>query len=183
MKPARRQPAPTKTQKPRRQSSPAHVKAQHHQHHRHHDEYLVMPLHDVRDGSHSPPLYSSFSAYTPPSDPSMPAYGHMQPFMPVPTLEPSQGFLSTATAGTLPSMSRLPDDGKGLFYTQEDPFASGLNYGFIPGVNVEASHHYDTAGPHVSPAISIPFLSGPMLTSRVSDPSAVPVVRPLSELF
>lgn len=144
-KPARRQAASTKTQKARRPSPHAQAKPHHH----HQDEYLLMPLHDARDGSHTPPMYSTFSAYTPPSD-AMSPYGQMQPFMPVTTLEPCPAFLPTTAATTLAPMSRLGDDGKGAFYAQEDPFASGMVYGFIPGINVEASHHYDTAGPHVS---------------------------------
>ena len=139
-----------------------------------------MPLHDIRDGSHTPPLYSSFSAYTPPSDPSLSPYGHMQPFMPVTTLEPCGGFLPTTAAPTLPPMTRLGDDGKGVFYAQEDPFASGLNYGFIPGINVEVSHHYDTAGPHVSSANSILSPAGSVLITRFLDPSTISVVRPFS---
>lgn len=90
----------------------------------------------------------------------MPAYGHMQPFMPVTTLEPCPAFLSTTAATTLPPMTRPSDDGKGIFYAQEDPFASGLGYGFIPGMNVDPIHHYDTAGPHVSLAVSTASLIG-----------------------
>lgn len=145
MKPTKRQSASTKSQKTRRQSPHTQAKPQYQ-----HDEYLLMPLHDAREGSHTPPLYSSFSAYTPPSDASMSPYGHMQPFIPVTTLDPCPAFLPTTAATALPPMSRIVDDGKGVFY--DDPFASSLNYGFVPGINIEASHHhYDTAAPHVSP--------------------------------
>ena len=145
-KPARRPASSSKSQRASRQSPQAHVKPHHHHHH----EYLLTPLHDVRDGSHTPPLYSSFSAYASPGDPSMSQYGHMQPFMPVTAPESCPAFLPTTAATTLPPMSRLGDDVKGVFYAQEDPFASGLNYGFFPGISVEAGHHYDPAGPHVS---------------------------------
>ncbi|MBE3047672.1 hypothetical protein IMZ48_35195 [Candidatus Bathyarchaeota archaeon] len=146
VKPTKRQTASTKTQKTRKQPSQTHSRSQSYQH----DEYLLMPLHDVRDGSHTPPLYSQFSAYTPPSEASMSPYGHMHSYMPVTTLEQSCSAYMTAAATTLPPMSRLGDDGRGGYYAQEDPFASGLNYGFIPGINIDASHHYDAAGPHVS---------------------------------
>lgn len=107
-----------------------------------------MYLHDSREESHTPPLYSSLSAYTPPSDTSMSPYGHLQPFIPMTTLDPCPAFLPTTTATILPSVSRAVDDSKGVFYG--DPFTSGLSYGFVPGISIEASHHYDTAGPHVS---------------------------------
>lgn len=184
-KPARRQAAATKAHKTRRQSPQAHSTPQH----QHHDEYLLMPLHDVRAGSHTPPLYSPFTAYTPPSDASMPSYGHMQPFIPVTTLEPCQGFLPTTTATTPPPMSRLTDEGKGVFYTQEDPFSSSLGYGWsvsqhIPGINVDASHPFDAAGSNVSAAgwfahlTSLPCF---ILTIRGSRPHhchSLSIIRP-----
>ncbi|SPO02653.1 uncharacterized protein DNG_05326 [Cephalotrichum gorgonifer] len=157
-KSTKRQAASARTQKARRQQSPQsptkpqhqHQHAQQHQYQSHHphDEYMFNPLPGVRDGSHTPPLYS-YSAYTPPNDSSLSPYGTMQSFIPVTTtLEPYPEFM---TSTTLPPISRIGDEGKGVYYAQEDPFASGLNYGFIPGINIDASHHYDTAGSHTPP--------------------------------
>ena len=143
VKPTKRQSASAKSQKTRRPSPHTQTKSQHQ-----HDEYLFMPLHDAREESHIPPLYSSLSAYTPPSDASMSPYGHMQPFMPMTTLDPCPTFLPTTAATILPPVSRVADDSKGVYYG--DSFTSGLNYGFVSGISIEPSHHYDTVSPHVS---------------------------------
>lgn len=156
----------------RRQSPHTQAKPQYQ-----HDEYLLMPLHDVREGSHTLPLYSSFSAYTPPSDASMSPYGYMHPFMPVTSLDPCPAFLHTTAATTLPPMSRGVDDGKGVFY--DDTLAPGLNYGFVPSINIDASHHYDTAAPHVSP-MNCFFSERTYRTCADASPSQTP---PLSQSF
>lgn len=97
-------------------------------------------------------MYPSYAPYSPPSDASMLPYGHMQPYMPVTTLEPCPEYLPVTASAILPPMvSRMTDDGKGIFYAQDDPFAAGLNYGFVPGIHLDASHHhYDNPGSHVS---------------------------------
>lgn len=116
------------------------------------DEFLVPPAYDDgRQRSHTPPLFP-YAPYPPPQDELMmvhgypPAHAYPGP-MAAPETYPS--YLAAPAPVTLPPMNHFNDALKREAYPSDDSLAY-MSYGYIPGVEMTASHPYEHSEPHVS---------------------------------
>ncbi|CRK13855.1 hypothetical protein BN1723_002073 [Verticillium longisporum] len=117
----------------------------------HEDELLFPPFDDVRERSHTPPLFP-YSSYPPPDELIMaPSYSVGQSYPPpVTTAEMYSSYISASVPVTLPPMNHFNDAVKRESYPSDDGY-SYINYGYIPGIEMTPAHSYDQADPHTPP--------------------------------
>ncbi|KAG7135794.1 Protein kinase kin1 like protein [Verticillium longisporum] len=115
----------------------------------HEDELLFPPFDDVRERSHTPPLFP-YSSYPPPDELIMaPSYSVGQSYPPpVTTAEMYSSYISASVPVTLPPMNHFNDAVKRESYPSDDGY-SYINYGYIPGIEMTPAHSYDQADPHM----------------------------------
>ncbi|KAG7140306.1 hypothetical protein HYQ45_003008 [Verticillium longisporum] len=117
----------------------------------HEDELLFPPFDDVRERSHTPPLFP-YSSYPPPDELIMaPSYSVGQSYPPpVTTAEMYSSYISASVPVTLPPMNHFNDAVKRESYPSDDGY-SYINYGYIPGIEMTPAHSYDQPDPHTPP--------------------------------
>jgi hypothetical protein len=109
------------------------------------DEPLYAPQYDARERSQTPPIFS-YSTYPPPDEMLLPPYGSTQPYPTMTTAETYPTYLAATVPVTLPPMTHFSDAIK----HNEDGLSPYMNYGFITGIDVNATNAYDHSNPHVS---------------------------------
>lgn len=116
----------------------------------HDDELLFSQTYDERERSHTPPLFG-YSAYPPPDDMLLAPYGNAQPYRPM-TTEAYSDYLATTVPVTLPSMTHFSDAIKreSTFVGDESMSPYSMNYGYLPGIDMNAPTPYDS-NPHTPP--------------------------------
>lgn len=114
------------------------------------DELIFQSSYDTRDRTQSPPLF--YSAYPPPEEMMIPAsYGTAAPSYRPMTTESYGDWTTGAVPVTLPSMTHFSDAIKReSAYPGEDAMAPYMNYGYMPGMDINAPTPYDNSNPHVS---------------------------------
>ncbi|KAL7621912.1 hypothetical protein AAE478_007412 [Parahypoxylon ruwenzoriense] len=119
----------------------------------HDDELLFGHTYDERERSHTPPSYMGYSAYPPPpEDMILPPYNSAQPYHhPITTSEAYPSYMATTVPCTLPSMTHFSDAIKRETYPPEDSMSPYMNYGFVPGIDVNGPNSYDHSNPHTPP--------------------------------
>ncbi|KAJ9151224.1 Transcription factor bZIP [Pleurostoma richardsiae] len=116
----------------------------------HDDELLFPPTYDDRERSHTPP-FLAYSAYPPPDDMLLAPYGGTQPYRPL-TTEAYPEWVATTVPVTLPSMTHFSDAVKreGTFPGEESMSPYSMNYGYLPGIDMNGPSPYDS-NPHTPP--------------------------------
>jgi len=118
----------------------------------HEDDFLFSQnTYSDRERSHTPPSLFPYSSYPPPSEDMMiTPYSSAQPYQAITSAESYSHYLSAPVPVpvTLPPMTHFSDAIKRDSYANDDGFAPYVSYGFIPGIDVSASNHYDQSNPH-----------------------------------
>ncbi|KAI1399547.1 hypothetical protein F4819DRAFT_464592 [Hypoxylon fuscum] len=118
----------------------------------HDDEVLFGHGYDGRERSHTPPSYIGYSSYPPPDEMILAPYSSAQPYHhPMTSAEGYPNYMATTVPCTLPSMTHFSDAIKRETYPPEDTMSPYMNYGFVPGMDVNAQHSYDHSNPHTPP--------------------------------
>ncbi|KAI1846072.1 hypothetical protein JX265_000995 [Neoarthrinium moseri] len=116
----------------------------------HEDELMFPSSYDERERSHTPP-FMPYSAYPPPDEMLLPPYGSAQAYHPMTTADGYPSYIATTTVPcTLPSMTHFSDAIKREPYPEES-LSPYMNYGFVPGMDMNAQNPYDTSNPHTPP--------------------------------
>ncbi|KAK0708314.1 hypothetical protein B0H67DRAFT_603321 [Lasiosphaeris hirsuta] len=119
----------------------------------HDDEYLFPPSYDERERSHTPPMFTTYSAYpAPPEEMMMPPYPGVQNYRP--TEAYPEYMTQTPVPVTLPSMTHFSDALKreSGFAGPDEGIPYMSSYGYLPGVDMSAGapSPYDHM-PHTPP--------------------------------
>jgi hypothetical protein len=122
------------------------------------DELLFSHGYDDRERSHTPPMFS-YSTYPPPDELLLAPYGAAQPYQTMVTADSYPSYMAATTvASTLPPMTHFSDAVKREPYGSESVMNPYMNYGFYPGVEVNAPSPYDQSNPLVSHTRHLPPL-------------------------
>ncbi|KAI0129586.1 hypothetical protein BJ170DRAFT_281055 [Xylariales sp. AK1849] len=113
------------------------------------DEFIFSPGYDERERSHTPP-FMPYSAYPPPDEMLLPPYGSAQSYQPMTTAEGYPSYMATTVPCTLPSMTHFSDAIKREAYPEE-ALSPYVNYGYVPGMDVNGHNPYDNSNPHTPP--------------------------------
>jgi hypothetical protein len=120
------------------------------------DELLFSHGYDDRERSHTPPMFS-YSTYPPPDELLLAPYGAAQPYQTMVTADSYPSYMAATTvASTLPPMTHFSDAVKREPYGSESVMNPYMNYGFYPGVEVNAPSPYDQSNP-LTPPLSHTF--------------------------
>ncbi len=115
------------------------------------DEALFAHGYDPRERSHTPPSYIGYSTYPPPDEMILAPYGSTQTYHhPMTTAEGYSNYMATTVPCTLPSMTHFNDAIKREAYPAEESVPPYMSYGYVSGLDVNASNSYDQSNPHVS---------------------------------
>lgn len=121
----------------------------------HDDDFLFSQTsYGDRERSNTPPSLFSYSSYPPPSEDMMIApYSSAQPYQAITSAESYPHYLSAPVPVpvTLPPMTHFSDAIKRDSYANDDGFAPYVSYGFIPGIDVNTSSHYEQSNSHTPP--------------------------------
>ncbi|ROT34922.1 hypothetical protein SODALDRAFT_321023 [Sodiomyces alkalinus F11] len=118
------------------------------------DEFLMPPAYDDnRPKSHTPPLFP-YPSYAH-QDEMVMAHSHsypaQQPYSaPMASAEAYPTYLSAPAPATLPPMNHFNDAIKREAYPSDDGLAY-MNYGYVPGIEMAATHSYEHPEPHTPP--------------------------------
>ncbi|TDZ29217.1 Transcription factor radR [Colletotrichum spinosum] len=117
----------------------------------HHDDELVFAqaYEDGRERSSTPPLFA-YSTYPPPEDMILAPSYTTQPYS-MTTAEAYPGYLSAAVPVTLPPMNHFNDAIKRESYAGDDGLSPYMNYGYIPGIDMNPPNSYNPSNPHTPP--------------------------------
>lgn len=122
----------------------------------HTEDELLFPqaYDDGRERSNTPPLFP-YTTYPPPEEILLAPSYTTQPY-PMATAETYPGYMA-AVPVTLPPMNHFNDAIKRESYSSEDGLSPYMNYGYIPGIDMNAPASYDPSNPHVSYMRNLPF--------------------------
>ncbi|KAF6822094.1 hypothetical protein CPLU01_12212 [Colletotrichum plurivorum] len=117
----------------------------------HNDDELLFaqPYDDGRERSNTPPLFA-YSTYPPPEEMLLAPSYTTQPY-PMTTADGYPGYLAAAVPVTLPPMNHFNDAIKRESYPSDDGLSPYMNYGYIPGIDMNAPGSYDPSNPHTPP--------------------------------
>ncbi|KAL0934216.1 uncharacterized protein CTRU02_211015 [Colletotrichum truncatum] len=133
-------PAPTKTMNQGQFTPPMHTD----------DELLFAQSYDDgRERSNTPPLFA-YSTYPPPEEMLLAPSYTTQPY-PMTTAEAYPGYLAATVPVTLPPMNHFNDAIKRESYPSDDGLSPYMNYGYIHGIDINATSSYDPSNPHTPP--------------------------------
>ncbi|KAF9875995.1 hypothetical protein CkaCkLH20_06441 [Colletotrichum karsti] len=103
---------------------------------------------DGRERSNTPPLFA-YTTYPPPEEMLLaPAYT-TQPY-PMTTADTYPAYMA-AVPVTLPPMNHFNDAIKRESYSSDDGLSPYMNYGYMPGIDMNAPASYDPSNPHTPP--------------------------------